>query len=204
MSLFVVCGGYVLRAQLMRDVFGSMPDSVFVLLTRVNRLDCIDFIENGVEARVRNRFDEYSVLRVLTDDYLDLQLTDVCCVEMKLLPVEGGKIICMGRTYSGPARETSLAFYSLDWEPLGVSDRVEWPDYGRYWVDVDSVGADEVARLQHLQDMRFVVARLGVDDLSLTFELQPGEVEREEVARIGSFVRPVVAVWDGGRFVFVE
>ena len=42
-------------AQLkMREVFAQLPDSVLPLMTRNNRLDCIDFIENGMEARVKN------------------------------------------------------------------------------------------------------------------------------------------------------
>ena len=80
--------GQALQAQKMRDVFAAMPDSVLGIMTKNNRLDCIDFIENDMEAKVRNRFDGFSVLKALTVDYLDLQLTPNCRVEMKLLPAD--------------------------------------------------------------------------------------------------------------------
>ena len=95
--------GQALQAQKMRDVFAAMPDSVLGIMTKNNRLDCIDFIENDMEAKVRNRFDGFSVLKALTVDYLDLQLTPNCRVEMKLLPAEDTlNYICVARTYSGP------------------------------------------------------------------------------------------------------
>ena len=55
--------GQALQAQKMRDVFAAMPDSVLGIMTKNNRLDCIDFIENDMEAKVRNRFDGFSVLK---------------------------------------------------------------------------------------------------------------------------------------------
>lgn len=58
--------GQALQAQKMRDVFAAMPDSVLGIMTKNNRLDCIDFIENDMEAKVRNRFDGFSVLKALT------------------------------------------------------------------------------------------------------------------------------------------
>ena len=88
-------------AQRMRDVFASMPDSVLEVMTKNNRLDCIDFIENNMEARVRNRFDGFSELKTLTKDYLNLNLTSSCLVEMKLLPVADSiSYICVVKTYS--------------------------------------------------------------------------------------------------------
>ena len=68
----------------MRDVFAAMPDSVLGIMTKNNRLDCIDFIENTMAAKVHNRFDGDTELKALTVDYLELQLTKNCRVEMKL------------------------------------------------------------------------------------------------------------------------
>ena len=55
-------------AKRMRDYFADMPDSILYVMTRNNRLDCIDFIENNMQARVRNRFDAFSELKKMTDD----------------------------------------------------------------------------------------------------------------------------------------
>ena len=68
--------GQALQAQKMRDVFAAMPDSVLGIMTKNNRLDCIDFIENTMAAKVHNRFDGDTELKALTVDYLELQLTN--------------------------------------------------------------------------------------------------------------------------------
>ena len=192
--------GQALQAQKMRDVFAAMPDSVLGIMTKNNRLDCIDFIENDMEAKVRNRFDGFSVLKALTVDYLDLQLTPNCRVEMKLLPAEDTlNYICVARTYSGP-----VTLYAPDWNVLPEEKWIPFPAYADFWETNDSVDKEEVSRLQHLQDMRFVTASLQPDDMRLTFVLQPGEVDKEEVERMKKVLRPVVYEWQGKRFVLVD
>lgn len=194
-----------LAAQKMRDVFATMPDSVLGLMTKNNRLDCIDFIENDMEAKVRNRFDGFTVLKALTVDYLDLQLTKNCRVEMKLLPAgDSLNYICLSRTYSGPVPESVVELYTADWREMPGAEWIPRPAYADFWTEHDSVDAEEAERLQRLQDMRFVQASLQPDDMRLTYTLQPGEVEKEEAGRMEEFLRPVVYEWDGRRFERVE
>ncbi len=195
-----------IQARKMRDVFASLPDSVLGIMTENNRLDCIDFIENGMEAKVRNRFDGFSVLKTLTADYLDLQLTANCRVEMKLLPCnDSSDYVCVARTYSGPIPETKLSLYTLDWEMLPEEKWMPHLAYDAFWMADDSTGGDkEVARLQHLQDMQFVTASLEADGTRLTFALQPGEVDKEEAERMIAVLRPVVYEWKDMRFVSVD
>ena len=194
-----------LAAQKMRDVFATMPDSVLGLMTKNNRLDCIDFIENDMEAKVRNRFDGFTVLKALTVDYLDLQLTKNCRVEMKLLPAgDSLNYICLSRTYSGPVPESVVELYTADWREMSGAEWIPRPAYADFWTEHDSVDAEEAGRLQRLQDMRFVQASLQPDDMRLTYTLQPGEVEKEEAGRMEELLRPVVYEWDGRRFERVE
>ena len=56
-SIFVFAVSAVCPAQKMSEVFASAPYDVLPLMTRNNRLDCIDFIENNMEARVKDKFD---------------------------------------------------------------------------------------------------------------------------------------------------
>lgn len=201
--VMILMFGQSVRAQKMRDVFAAMPDTVLRIMTKNNRLDCIDFIENDMEARVRNRFDGFSVLKELTVDYLDLQLTVNCRVQMKLLPAgDSLNYICVTRTYSGPKPETEVELYASGWNR--IPDDARWlprPVYAAFWQAADSVPAEEVRRLQRLQDMRFVTAELQPDAPLLTFVLQPGEVEKEEAVRMEKILRPVVYEWNGKRFV---
>ena len=113
-------------AQLkMRDVFAQLPDSVLPLMTLNNRLDCIDFIENNMEARVKNKFNDQVVLEVLTDDYLSIRTSEGSAVEMKLVPQAGDTLICVNRTYFGPAEDSEIRLYDIDWQLVRVVQRPE-------------------------------------------------------------------------------
>ena len=204
--MMVLWVGHTAMAQKMRDVFAAMPDSILEVMTKNNRLDCIDFIEHDMEARVRNRFDGFTQLKAMTLDYLDLQLTARCQVEMKLLPAKDSlNYVCMVRTYAGPVRESVVTLYTPEWQRLPQEEWLSsFPAYSGFWVENDTIDAKEISRLQHLQDMRFVTADLQPDDMRLTFALQPGEVEREDSIRIAAAVRPLVYEWVGDRFEPVE
>ena len=150
----------------MRDVFAQAPDSIFPLLTKNNKLDCIDFIENKMRARVKNRFDTYSELKVLTDNYLQLQASDKSSVEMKLV---NDSLICMVRTYYGPGADSQVFFYNTTWQP--ASYNLERPKADDFFLpDADG----EVCGL--LRQLPLIKARLSRDDTTLTWELQITEL----------------------------
>ena len=168
-------------AQRMRDVFASMPDSVLEVMTKNNRLDCIDFIENNMEARVRNRFDGFSELNTLTEDYLNLNLTSSCLVEMKLLPVADSiSYICVVKTYSGPVRESEVTVYTDKWKLLPREKWIKWPEYNDFWQANDSITDVDIRSTQREQAMHFVSACLSADQTRLTLEVQLDKTDEEK------------------------
>lgn len=207
LMLLLLSGGLQqISAQKMRDVFAHMPDSVLGLMTEYNRLDCIDFIENNVEAKVRNRMDGFSILQKLTADYLHLNLTAQTEVEMKLLfePDSAG-YIALVKTYAAPVKSSTLAFYKMDWTPLPVSDFVQWPAYDAFWKEgADTLSSDpdslQGKDIREKLDVRFVSARLSEADNSLTFTLTPALVEEKDSVEISKCIRPVRYEWKGKRF----
>lgn len=113
----------------MRDVFAELPDSVFPLMTRNNRLDCIDFIENNMEARVKNKFDEPVMLDTLTADYLLIHTSKKSYVEMKFVSHGSDTLICVNRTYLGPVEDSEVRLYNMDWKYLRTVSRPETKEF---------------------------------------------------------------------------
>lgn len=113
----------------MRDVFAQLPDSVLPLLTKNNRLDCIDFIENNMEARVKNRFNDHVVLEALTDDYLSIRTSESSKVEMKIIVQAGDSLIAVNRTYYGPVEDSEVRLYGMDWQFVRIVSRPEVKDF---------------------------------------------------------------------------
>ena len=116
-------------AQDMKTVFVAMPDSVTPLLTKVNREDCIDFLDSNMKAVVKNRFGNVAEMKVLTDDYVLMQTSEVGTLEMKLLPLaDSTKVICMVKTVNVPVADSSVRFYTSDWsQQLDVKEFLQFP-----------------------------------------------------------------------------
>ena len=178
----VSCQLSVVKAQTrIRDIYASTPDSIFPLLTKNNRLDQIDFRENNMQAVVKNKFDERSELLVLNEQYLKLQLSKHCVVEMRLL---SDSTFCMVQTYNAPASDSRIRFFDANWNELPQT--IERPSVDEFLskdVDID-------ARLA-LQALSLIKASLSESDDTITFELQTSELTREQRQKVEGKVHEI-------------
>lgn len=202
---------------LMRDVFAQMPDSVLPAVTRNNRLDCIDFIDNNLEAKVRNAFDDYVTLEALTSDYARFRSSASSVMELKLLPrTDTTAVLCMVTTVecgekgsSTRIEDSALRLLNADWSPAAPDvlssvaavnscvDGLEFftddvPDSLRFSYDQAKASA---------RDFHPVRMSLAADDDSLTLTLQTGQMAVDEKRALNGRLRPVRLLWDGRRFV---
>lgn len=173
----------MLNAQTrIRDVYAEAPDSIFPLLTKNNRLDQIDFRENNMQAVVKNKFDDRCELLVLNGDYLKLQLSKNCVVEMRLL---SDSTFCMVETFSAPAPDSRIRFFDTSWNELSqIIDRPAVEDFLSEDIDTD-------VRLS-LQALPLIKASLSENDNSITFELQTSELTRDQRKLAEGKVREIV------------
>ena len=184
-------------AQLrMRDVFAQLPDSVLPLMTKNNRLDCIDFIENNMEARVKNRFDDQIVLEVLTDDYLSIRASGGAFIEMKLIPKTNDTLIYVNRTYFGPAEDSEVRMYDISWNFIASVQR---PDIEQFIKSPGDVVPSQTEYSDTIRMIRTETEILPLIKASLSsvpgkvkWELQTTEFSRElkKVAR--KYLQPVI------------
>ena len=72
-----------LQAQEAKTLFVNIPDSLTPLLTKVNREDCIDFLESKMKAQVENRFGKKSEMTELGTDYVRMQMSPQTSWQMK-------------------------------------------------------------------------------------------------------------------------
>lgn len=191
-------------AQDMKSVFVSMPDSVAPLLTKVNKEDCVDFLAYDMKAEVKNRFGGMTELKVLTDDYLFLQITKNSSMEMKLLPVnDSTKVVCMVKTVCASACDSEVHFYTSDWmQKLSTADFLSRPAGDVFFLPADSV--DEEYRLIRKEaNVHLMKASLSKGDGSLTFiYMTPDYLNKENKEKLEAYLRkePVVLKWQEGKF----
>ena len=186
------------RAQDMRSLFMSAPESVLPLLTENSRADCIDYIDAGMEAVVTNSLDGKTVVKALTDDYADIGMTGSSSLQMKLLPLQdGGRIICVVKSVKAEAENSHVAFYDLDWKPVVGKKLIEMPAIADFFVSTDSA-----AKYIDKCDMYLVKCSLSDGDLTLTAEYtMPSYMNIEDAMLVAPQLRKVVFLWDGRRFV---
>ena len=191
-------------AQDMKTVFVAMPDSVTPLLTKVNREDCIDFLDSNMKAVVKNRFGNVAEMKVLTDDYVLMQTSEVGTLEMKLLPLaDSTKVICMVKTVNVPVADSSVRFYTSDWsQQLDVKEFLQLPSMDAFFLPNDSL-KDEAILTRKKADMHLMKAQLSKEDTSLTFTYTtPDYLNEEDREKLSPHLRkePIVLRWSEGIF----
>ena len=199
----ILCGMST-SAQNMRSVFITMPDSITPLLTKVNKEDCVDFLDSNMKAEVKNRFDGTAEMKVLTDDYTLIQTSEVGTLEMKLLPVnDSTKVVCMVKTVCASACDSEIRFYTSDWkQELDRKAYLQWPDAGAFFFPKDSLSEEDVF-IRQKADMHLMKASLSKDEPILTFiYTTPDYLNQEDKEKLLPHLRkePVVLEWKDGKF----
>ena len=199
----VLCGISV-SAQDMKSVFIAMPDSITPLLTKVNKEDCVDFLDSNMKAEVKNRFDGTAEMKVLTDDYTLIQTSEVGTLEMKLFPVnDSTKVVCMVKTVCASACDSEIRFYTSDWrQELDKKEYLQWPDAGTFFLLKDSLSEEDVF-IRQKADMHLMKASLSKDEPILTFiYTTPDYLNQEDKEKLLPHLRkePVVLEWKDGKF----
>lgn len=205
--LFVLCSSFfTAHAQVkMRDVFAKMPEEMLPFVTENNRLDCIDFIENNMQAKVKNRIDEYVELKVLCDDYLVFKTSDAGKLEMKLLPqTDSTAVICMVETVVGPLADSNVRFFDQEWKELTASEvesmlkvrvQAERPAVEAFFPDVPDEKREKVDdAINELRDLLLMEANLSAEDNSITWKLSTAELSKDVKKAAQECVQPVVVL----------
>ncbi len=202
-TFFLFICAFAANAQQMRTVFAEMPDSIVPVLTKNNRLDCIDFADNKMEAVVENAFGGRSKMLTLTADYCQIRLTDVSDVALKLLPLtDTTRVVCVVHTCRMPAAESVVRFYTSDWRPLSGDAMFRWPADDAYWVRPDTCDAACLENIRKLLDAEahYAVLTAGTNEMRLGVSLEA--LAPEDRKRVEPYVnKGLLLKWEKGRFV---
>ena len=186
------------------DVFTAMPDSVFELLTQKGRRDMLDFYNNHMEAKVRNRLNDYSQLDTLTDDFLRLRLSTSSSAEMKLLQTEDSTtIICLVRSITSPVADSRVQFFTTDWQPVRWIELPNPSTKDFFSEAPDSVSRDLSFAQRSIDDLRFVAVSIDPVEPILTFILSVDELNTDEKKLSRRYLRSLRYRWTGSSFTLI-
>ena len=194
-----------LTAQNMKELFINMPDTLSLILTKVNRADCADFLASKMQAKVTNRFNNSSEVKILNDNYLLAQVTPNSTWEMRKLPLEDSlSVICMVKTVKGPIEDSRILFYSTDWKKLPTEDFLkEMPTSDDFFLSPVPEQADSLNDIRIKANITFIKAKLSATQNTLTFIYNtPEYMNKEDSIKIKQFMKnsPLIYEWKDKRF----
>lgn len=192
-----------LQAQEAKTLFINMPDSLSLLLTKVNREDCIDFLESKMKAQVENRFGKKSEMTELGKDYIHMQMSPQTTWQMKVLALnDTTNVICTVSTACAPACDSSIRFYTTDWKALDESQFVTLPVMTDFLNTPDSTLIYNFDEARRSADMLLMKMDFGKENTELTVTLTtPDYMSKETAEKLKPFLRrPIVYRWENGAF----
>lgn len=193
------------KAQNMEKLFGEMPDSIVPVMSKTNRLDCIDFFKSKMTSNVQNIYNGKSRISDLTENFLVLQPTTSSQVEMRTYDVEGeGRIIAVAYTYMAPAKETTLAFYDMSWKKLKTADYISLPKKNDFISESSTSRNGDIEKAKEILNDAFVFAEIDKDSGNISFALSTEAVTDDKLKKALPYIaRPPRYAWNGKKFVLL-
>lgn len=203
----LLCAAVVLpvAARDMRNIWKTVPDSVVLSIDKVRRLEMLDLVDYNVKAEVNNQLGSTSVMDTITSDYLHITIGKSSELSMRLLPTaEGDTVICMVTTFKAPEAESSLCFYSLDWQPHEASRYLPFAKLSDVADSLimcpDTMSADSFANLcsQVVVPLVSVSSSVSSSDLELSLSLPMLPVD--ERGKIDALLVRRKLAWTGSKY----
>ena len=206
MGIMAIVAVLASRAQTAAKLFSQMPDSVIKVLTKNNRLDCIDFVESGMRATVENALGGRSELLKLTDDYLMLKISDVSEMSFRRLSLsDSTSVICLVHTYRMPAAESEIRFYTTEWEQLPATSFFSCPSPDSCWILSDTCDSFRFSEAQSLLDVPVWEARLSETAPTLELRVSLAGLTEESQEKVKGYLRPPLKYeWKNGNWALVS
>ena len=103
------------NAQTIKEIFQALPDTILPSLSKNDRLDLIDLIENKMENEVTNQLRGRSRMTLLTANLTKVQLSELAEVQMCRLSTPNSYLICLIHSVKTEAWDSNIRFYNPDW-----------------------------------------------------------------------------------------
>jgi len=185
------------HAKTMRDIWLSMPDSLLRYVDQSKRRELLEYLDIKADGGVKNLLEGMSRADTLTTDYLRVEAGSALEMQLKRLPTVGGdSVVCLVRTYKGPAAESLVQLYTQDWTfisevQIANVSLVQKPD---------TMSDKRFLELQTMLEPLMVSASLSAEENILCLQQSLPLVSKDEYAAIKAIVSQRKFKWNGKTF----
>lgn len=104
-----------LNAQTIKQIFQTLPDTILPSLTKNDRLDLMDLIENNMKNEVTNQLRGKSRMTHLSTNLTKIRLSELAEVQLCKLPTPDSYLICFIHSVKTDAWDSTIRLYNPDW-----------------------------------------------------------------------------------------
>lgn len=174
----------------LRDIFTQMPDSLLPTLSRSDRLDLLDFIDANLTNEVPGALRGSARLTMLTPSVLKLRLSPHAEIQMCLLPDQS--TLCLITSVEARAWDSSVRFYTLDWQMLNTRDCITLPTTADFISRPVGMPESEYRNLLVTAGMPFIKADIN-DASTLSFTYTSGnDADAQCREKLKPYLNPVL------------
>jgi len=187
------------HAQAIEQWWLSMPDSLLGYMNKSKRIEAMDYQHMGLKIDVTNLLKGSTTVDTLTNEFLQVKLSEAALLQMRLLPKDSDSVVCVVKTLFAPEAESSVAFYDRNWKRVGqlTADTLAAPFLSR----PDTMATGRFEELSRLVDPVMVRCTLSVSDATLTQELSLPLLTKEEKQAMKAIIKQRKLKWNGERFI---
>lgn len=103
----------------MRDFWLHMPDTITPYLDLKLRSELVDYSRMGVQAVVKNKYGELTLIDTFINDFMQLKLSSSSTLQIKRLPSNlGDSLFCVIKTFGDDVKESDVALFNEKWEKV--------------------------------------------------------------------------------------
>lgn len=187
-----------------KRAFIELTENGLDLLATSTRLDMLDYLDADSLVSVDNKLHGKSRLETVTPDFLELKLTDVSTMQIKILKQKDGKDIVMTiHTVGGEGdcAESDVMFFDAGMQPLPT---------GRFLPELkladffDLKGyRTNIKEIEEILPFYSVAIEANKDNSELTARLTSGDAMTvEDYNLVKMFMKPEVKLaWNGKKFI---
>lgn len=201
--LLISCFPFPAPAQTAEKLFASLPESLSLTWTEINRLELMELYKGGLTATVKNRLGDSCFLTRMTDDYLQVQ-EGKSSLEIIVLPmVNDSKVVCLIHTVCAPLCDSHLAFYTVKWKKLDGKAFIIPAGKTRFIKEGVNPCEQKVRNVLLPLDILLMQFRYDPDSRELLqYYNTPQYLSSDDREKAAAYLRntPVVFKWSGIRF----
>ena len=184
--------------------FLEMPVDVLDILPRSARFDMLAYFEADSVYRARNAMEGESYLRQVAPEFLEVQVTDVSTLQIRVLPAKkGGASVMTVYTVggSGQAKDSDVRFFSSALKELPRERFLKRPEL-KWFFSLPKGSVTTMKEIEQTVPFPTVEYSASASTTDLTAKLTVGEfMNQDDYNVIKLFEKPGISfVWDGSKY----